>query len=80
MIERFMKYYEKCHGVKLSLQLNIEHDNCCGWHIFIIHGDSDTIIFDEDACSVNLLCARAYIALENWARNFSELEDIENNL
>lgn len=80
MIERFLKFYEACHNKKMSLCLDINHDNFEGWYICIIHEDSDTTIFNSDNCSLNLLCAHAYIALEEWAREFIELEDIEINL
>ena len=80
MIERFFKFYSACFYEKLSLQLDIQHDNCGGWYIKICHTASDTIIFDMDCTSLNLLCAKAYIALAEWASNIPVLEDIENNL
>jgi hypothetical protein len=80
MIERFFKLYEAYHNKKRSLQLTIEHDDCCGWYIVITHTDSNTVVFEEEGCSFNLLCAKGYIVLTEWASKFSELEDIEINL
>ena len=80
MIERFMRYYQACHCVKQSLRLQIDHGKIMDWGITIYHGDSETFIFDEHGSSLNVLCAKAYIALEEWASGYMELEDIENNL
>lgn len=80
MIERLLKYYEKLHSEKQSLQLNLSHEKIMNWNLWIYHQDSDTVIFHEDSSSLNLLSAKAYVALEAWASEFSELEDIEINL
>ena len=80
MLERLLKFYEACQYKKQSMQLTLEHDKYADWFIRIAHHDSGTIIFNENDCSLNLLCARAYIALEAWAREDFELEDIEINL
>ena len=80
MIERLTKYYERCHNKKQSLTLDIIHDKYGDWQIEIVHNDSQTIVFRSNECSLNLLCAEAYIALEDWASGYAELEDIECNL
>lgn len=80
MLEKLLKFYEACHYVKQSMCLEIQHEKCEDWSILIFHADSNTTIFYDNNCSLNLLCARAYIALEEWAREFTELENIEINL
>lgn len=80
MLERLLKFYEACQHKRQSMYLTLEHDKYGDWSIGIAHNDSDTIIFNENGASLNLLCARAYIALEEWAREDSWLEDIEINL
>jgi hypothetical protein len=80
MLERLLKFYKACQYKKQSMQLTLEHDKCEDWFIEIAHHGSDTIIFNENDASLNLLCARAYIALERWAREDFQLEDIEINL
>lgn len=80
MVERLLKYYEKLHSVKQSLQLNLSHEKIMDWDLWIYHHDSETVIFHEDSPSLNLLCAKAYVALESWASECYALEDIEINL
>ena len=80
MIERLLKYYEACHCVKQSLVFELTHDKVMDWSLMICHRDSGTIIFDSNNGSLNVLCAECYVALERWAREYSDLEDIENNL
>lgn len=80
MLEKLLKFYEACHNVKQSLWLSLEHDKVADWYLTIQHEDSLTTIFESNECSLNLLCARAYIALAEWAREDEKLEDIECNL
>lgn len=79
MIERLLKYYEACHYVKQSLVLELTHDKVMDWSLMICHRDSETVIFDSNNSSLNVLCAECYIALERWASEYSDLADIENN-
>lgn len=80
MVERLLKYYERLHSVKQSLELDLSHEKVFDWDLWIHHRDSGTTIFHETLPSLNLLCARGYVALDTWAREFVELEDIEINL
>ena len=80
MIERLTKYYNACHCVKQSLVFELTHDKNMDWCLIIYHRDSNTYIFESNGASLNLLCAEAYISLEKWAGEYSDLEDIENNL
>ena len=80
MLEKLLKFYEACHCVRQSLWLTLEHDKIADWYLTIRHGDSSTTIFESNECSLNLLCAHAYIALEEWAREDEMLEDIEANI
>jgi len=80
MLEKLLKFYEACHSVRQSLWLTLEHDKIADWYLTIRHGDSSTIIFESNECSLNLLCAHAYIALEKWAREDEMLADIEDNI
>lgn len=80
MIERLLQYYEKLHFEKQSLCLELSHEKIMDWNLWICHQDSNTVIFHENSPSLNLLSAKAYVALESWAREYVELEDIEYNL
>lgn len=80
MLERLLKFYKACQYQRQSMQLTLEHDKFADWFIEIEHRDSDTVIFSENDASLNLLCAKAYIALEEWAREDPFLGDIEINL
>ena len=80
MLEKLTNFFKACQSVKQSLRMAIQYEKCEDWSIFILHADSGAIIFLDNDCSLTLLCARAYIALEEWAREFPELENIEINL
>ena len=80
MIERLLEYYQACHYVKQSLVLELTHDKLMDWSLMICHRDSGTVIFESNSSSLNILCAKGYVALEKWASEYSDLEDIEINL
>lgn len=80
MVERFLKLYEAYHYIKPSLRMELTNNNNEDWWLTVYHADSETVIFDENDTSLHLLCARAYIALVEWASNFENLEDVEANL
>ena len=80
MLEKLLKFYKACHCVRQSLWLALEHDKVADWFLTIQHEDSSTTIFESNDCSLNLLCAHAYIALADWAKEDELLEDIEGNI
>lgn len=50
-----------------SLHFNADWTKTTDWNIFLYHGDSDTVIFDEDGESnLTVLLAKCYIALNDW--------------
>ncbi len=80
MFNALVNYYISCHSKKQSLIFELTHDKYLDWYLFIYHDDSNTNIFESSNTSLNVLCAEAYVALEKWAREIPELEDIEINL
>ena len=58
--------YEKLQAEKQSLEITIGHNKVADWSIEIIHWDSNTIIFNEFDCNIELLSSKAYIALYEW--------------
>lgn len=80
MVERFLKLYEAYHCIKPSLRMELTNDSDMDWWLSIYHADSETTIIDVNDISLHFLCARAYLALVEWASNFEEFEDVEVNL
>lgn len=80
MVEKLMRYFDALQSKRQSMIITLEYNKMFGWVLDIWHRDSDTNIFYSDNCSLALTCAMGYVALEEWAREFDDLCDIEVNM
>ena len=79
-MKNLTKLFEEYANIKQSLILNITWDKIADWCVYIEHQDSNTIIFDENGVSLELVCAKAFIKLAEWGEEFKDLENILYNI
>jgi hypothetical protein len=75
-MEKLVKLFNYYALEKQSLTMEIGYNKISDWVISIEHEQSCTIIFNENGGSLELLCAKAFVALAEWGREFEDLEDI----
>ena len=79
-MEKLMKLFKEYANKKQSLILYINWNKVANWSIYIEHGDSKTVIFDENYASLEYVSARAFEKLAEWGQEFEDLEDILYNI
>ena len=79
-MKNLMKLFNEYAKVKQSLVIEITWDKVADWTIYIEHRDSKKIIFYENWGSLEFACTRAFLNLEEWGREYEDLENIFYNI
>ena len=79
-MKNLIKLFEGYSNIKQSLRLKISWNEYTNWCVFITELESDTVIFDLNDTSLELVCAKAFIKLAEWGEDFEDLEDILYNI